>query len=696
MNPNKTSLTQKPPAVRQSPRNLQKLNINNSPSASTSGTPSPTSRLSISSPSSPNPVKKNIKRSSCPCGRSSNGKDWLIACSENGCKQHWHSSCGNLKGENSFTQAQVDCLTKQWLCPWCYTVPFAKPGNHPTSLNEISLIEKALSSAAYQNITDSVMDVLKNAPPAIDLSSMETRLDELTTEIKNFKKTSSGFLAPSTFPRAPPIHEKRDLNCQEKPFESYEEKFLADDDLDSMVDLLGYLKSSASFLPEKGHEVKLYGEPYSYTGAKDLDPDPIPPELTKIVDLLSSKFSLSEQERPNSILINFFPATNGLDTNNTHLAMHSDDESSIAADSKIITLSIGAKRKIKFEAKHSNESLEELEVSDNSVYIMSRKSQNWFRHGVPPPSPGESTEERFSITFRCLKKQLSRSILLIGDSNTKQVTFGSGLGKVGQSFPGKRIKAAKVKDIEAKDCVGYSNIFIMCGTNDLRCGYISDERDIHCVVETLKDKLIQVKQLCPEAKIDFPDEISLQCKRSKRTVAKVLQLKGFETFPLLSQHCDIEIVHLIRDPRASIKSRMDTFGKFLAEEPDVVDFTQDHITDSSKKICGEILARAELIKNCAVAKTRLSLLYEDVLVNPLEKAKELFGALQIKWREEVEQRVNISTSGSLSEGGGFGTVKNTAKLGQRWKRDASKEFITSVEQGCSVLLHTFHYTPMYV
>ena len=153
--------------------------------------------------------------------------------------------------------------------------------------------------------------------------------------------------------------------------------------------------------------------------------------------------------------------------------MHSDDESSIVADSKIITLSIGAKRRIKFEAKHSGESLnQELEVCDNSVYIMSRRSQNWFRHGVPPPKPGESTEERFSVTFRCLKKQFSRSILLIGDSNTKEVIFGSGTGKVGESFPGKRIKAAKVKDIEPKDCIGYSNIFIMSGTNDLRCGYI--------------------------------------------------------------------------------------------------------------------------------------------------------------------------------------------------------------------------------
>ena len=41
----------------------------------------------------------------------------------------------------------------------------------------------------------------------------------------------------------------------------------------------------------------------------------------------------------------------------------------------------------------------------------------------------------------------------------------------------------------------------MCGTNDLRCEYISSDHDIHCIVDTLKEKLIQVKQLCPRAKV---------------------------------------------------------------------------------------------------------------------------------------------------------------------------------------------------
>ena len=41
----------------------------------------------------------------------------------------------------------------------------------------------------------------------------------------------------------------------------------------------------------------------------------------------------------------------------------------------------------------------------------------------------------------------------------------------------------------------------MCGTNDLRCENITSEQDVKRVVNELKEKLIEIKQLCPEAKI---------------------------------------------------------------------------------------------------------------------------------------------------------------------------------------------------
>ena len=165
-------------------------------------------------------------------------------------------------------------------------------------------------------------------------------------------------------------------------------------------------------------------------------------------------------------------------------------------------MSLGSSRNVVFEQIHSHKNNPiELTADHNSAYAMSRSSQAWYRHSVPQPSADEALEERFSITFRCLNKKFSRSLILIGDSNSKDVNFGTGFGKVGESFPGRRVKAAKVADVNPQDCVGYSNIFVMCGTNNLRVDYIKCMLDIVTVVDQLKDKLHEIRQICPKSKV---------------------------------------------------------------------------------------------------------------------------------------------------------------------------------------------------
>ena len=298
------------------------------------------------------------------------------------------------------------------------------------------------------------------------------------------------------------------LNCTEKPYEVFRKDYLKEETFTELNDLLGYLKDGGDFTDEKGHSVKLYGEPYSYTGSRSNSPDiePIPDVLNKVIDRVTADLAL--KDRPNSVLINHYPGHSGLGMNKSHLAMHSDDESCILADSKIITLSIGASRKVIFERKHCGKDAqeqEELTTVNNSMYVMSRESQNWYKHGVPPVSPDDksqdSVDDRFSITLRTLRKQFKRSVLVIGDSNTKNIQFGEGSGKVGESFPGKRVKASQVSNIDPSSCVGYANVFIMCGTNNLRCEYIKKKSDVIAVVDQLKDKLIEIKQLCPKVKL---------------------------------------------------------------------------------------------------------------------------------------------------------------------------------------------------
>ena len=367
-------------------------------------------------------------------------------------------------------------------------------------MKEISLIKETLSASLYENLTESLTQSIKAATTTVDLAPIQSQLEKLSSNIEEFKLGRAS-VSPiqdgiGIIPPVVPVREV--IDSPEPPYEKYKDDFLTNDEMDPIKDLLDTLKDGGDFVPERGHSVKIYGQPYSYNGSKssDNEPDPIPEELVKVIDRLCDELSL--ETRPNSVLINHFPSTHS-HKNESHLAMHSDDKPTILAGSKIVTLSLGEHRKVLFKPKHNNGDQVELLAKHNSLYTMTRSSQGWFRHSVPPTE--EDVEDRFSLTFRCLKKQFSRSILLIGDSNTKEINFGSGTGKVGESFPGHRIKAAKVKDINPNQCIGYSNVFIVCGTNNLRCEYIKSETDVMHVVEELKQKIGRIRQLCPSTKV---------------------------------------------------------------------------------------------------------------------------------------------------------------------------------------------------
>ena len=161
----------------------------------------------------------------------------------------------------------------------------------------------------------------------------------------------------------------------------------------------------------------------------------------------------------------------------------------------------------RFALDQSMGHLASLSPESNSVYIMTRSSQAWYQHGI-----GETRATahqlpvqigRYSITLRTVSRQSKRSTVIIGDSNTKPILFGCGAGTLGQSFPGTRIKASKITNIDPKSCVGYNNAVIVCGTNELRVENIKGSGDIHQLVDILHLKIQQIKKLCPDIKIFF-------------------------------------------------------------------------------------------------------------------------------------------------------------------------------------------------
>lgn len=186
-----------------------------------------------------------------------------------------------------------------------------------------------------------------------------------------------------------------------------------------------------------------------------------------------------------------------------------------------------------------------------------------------------------------------------------------------------------------------------------------------------------------------PEKMSSECKASRYTVAKILQLADPQIISTVSRlaQCDIHIAHLIRDPRPSILSRMTTFKRFFSDQDEITEFTELMVQDSADLICREMMSRVEGLSSLPFYN---SFKFEELKQNPVSGAKALFAGLEIPWTEGVESHVEQSSQGS-SHGGGFGIVKDSANVGREWREDLPKEFRAAIELSCKDMMEYFKY-----
>ena len=207
-----------------------------------------------------------------------------------------------------------------------------------------------------------------------------------------------------------------------------------------------------------------------------------------------------EKAWTNSCLITMYKS------NSDHIPLHRDDELYIDPESEIISVSVGADRSLKF-VDNADSREEILNVSDCSTYVISRYSQDFWRHGIDAvaatPESGDpvqtepivNTEDqvRYSFTYRHIAPFFRNSIVVIGYSNTQNFEFGYQRGKFGRWMPGKRVKAAKVEHIPQPSEIGpFRNVVIHTGINNL-----TDKASPHKVINTLKKKCESIRSTYP-------------------------------------------------------------------------------------------------------------------------------------------------------------------------------------------------------
>lgn len=165
----------------------------------------------------------------------------------------------------------------------------------------------------------------------------------------------------------------------------------------SLDDIISSLDFTHTFSHSSRKSIFFGTQPYSYNGGSHL-----PLSFSDNL-FVQEMFIFVSNAFPylflNSCLINYYP--NSFST----IPFHADDEDCIDYDSFIVTISLGANRNLLFKNKESRCAQKifcKTELSHGSIVLFSRKSQDYFVHGILPEPDNVSPLPRVSATFRKL------------------------------------------------------------------------------------------------------------------------------------------------------------------------------------------------------------------------------------------------------------------------------------------------------
>ena len=304
--------------------------------------------------------------------------------------------------------------------------------------------------------------------------------------------TTSG-LSPNSTPvrksLPTPSALKDKLIHSEKPIADTRNSFLDVQTLKHVEEFLYSELRKGTFEEKNGHHVLNLGRQYLNKGKKTNNDNPehvsIPDPLKNVLDKIYSEFD-GEYDL-NCVLVKHL--SEGSDS---HLTENTFDYCTINPDSHIFSLSIGEPRKLAFVDLSTKEVVQDYMCHSNSLYLMSRHSQNFFSHRIDKVENSEKAH--FTISFMCVDQRFKRSTIILGDSNTKRYKFGEGVGTFGRGLPGKRIETMLIEHINPADCMSYNNVIIQCGINNITSSRtpINGPRDVRTIFDIFKNNIDQI------------------------------------------------------------------------------------------------------------------------------------------------------------------------------------------------------------
>ncbi|KAL7871138.1 hypothetical protein SRHO_G00086350 [Serrasalmus rhombeus] len=187
---------------------------------------------------------------------------------------------------------------------------------------------------------------------------------------------------------------------------------------------------------------------------------------------------------------------------------------------------------------------------------------------------------------------------------------------------------------------------------------------------------------------------SMACQARSHIAIKTVRIPQVGDLRTLSEdpRLDLRIVHLVRDPRAILASRMTAFAdQFRAwkiwnatdRQPRYVDLSQ--ITRTCRDM--EYSVETGLQRPAWLRRRYLLVRYEDLALNPEDKAKEIYrflglniGSRVLTW---ISQNTNATAPSSTEWNYKYSTSRDSKATAHNWRQRLGFDIVKTVQTLCN-------------
>ncbi|KAM4035989.1 carbohydrate sulfotransferase 1-like [Anomaloglossus baeobatrachus] len=184
---------------------------------------------------------------------------------------------------------------------------------------------------------------------------------------------------------------------------------------------------------------------------------------------------------------------------------------------------------------------------------------------------------------------------------------------------------------------------------------------------------------------------STSCRSYKTMAIKIIRIPELNHMRTLvdDPRLNLKVVHLVRDPRAVLASRINTFvdqyrsyqiWNSSGRKPHNMDLTliMNMCTDYSKTL-ETAFSRPSWLKG-----KYMLVRYEDLSRHPLKKATEIYNFLGLSWKEGLSSWIEENTNATVAPNSNkFGTIRKSSETIENWRLHLHFNIVQTVQNICN-------------